>query len=207
MKSATWWVNGLYELQIAFMHMYPRIFCDETPMPVLDPEGGRPKTCQFWAHATDDRAWKGPAPPAVAYVFAASRGKKEIVEQLSTFTGVLQVDAYGAYKALAKDKRAAGEIKLAFCLAHYLENCFIWSTSVRMPRPKLFLLRRTLDKIGGSTRGRRGARRHHCRYRCGRHQPSRHMSPVRSGGTRDFGVAPSTLTAVAPYPVMEPTSG
>ena len=118
MKGAAWWAKGLYELQIAIMHTYPRVFCDETPMPVLDPGRGRPKTCQFWVHATDDRAWKGPAPPAVAYVFAASRGKKEIVEQLSTFTGVLQVDAYGAYKALAKDKRVAGEIKLAFCLAH-----------------------------------------------------------------------------------------
>ena len=53
------------------------------PMPVLDPGRGRTKICQFWAHATDDRAWKGPAPPAVAYVFAGGRGKKEIMAQLA----------------------------------------------------------------------------------------------------------------------------
>src|SRR5208337_2473038 len=74
MKQAAWMLEGLYELQLATMHRCPRLFCDETPMPVLAP--GRVKTSQFWAHATDDRPWAGPAPPAVAYVFAGGRGKK-----------------------------------------------------------------------------------------------------------------------------------
>jgi hypothetical protein len=76
---------------------YPRLFCDETPVRVLDPGRGRTKICQFWAHATDDRSWKGPAPPAVAYIFAGGRGKKEIAGQLAGFEGVLQVDGYAAY--------------------------------------------------------------------------------------------------------------
>ena len=29
-------------------------------MPVIEPGRKQTKTCQFWAHATDDRAWKGP---------------------------------------------------------------------------------------------------------------------------------------------------
>src|ERR1019366_4558222 len=99
------------------MHAHPRLFCDETSMPMLDPGRGKVKKCQIWAHAVDDRSWKGPAPPAVAYVFAGSRGKKEIAAQLTAFSGVLQVDGYGAYKALAKDD-AGGKIALAFCLAH-----------------------------------------------------------------------------------------
>src|SRR3954469_4022532 len=45
-----------------------RVFCDETPMPVLDPGRGQTKRGQFWSHAVDDRPWGGPAPPAVAYV-------------------------------------------------------------------------------------------------------------------------------------------
>ncbi len=61
MKQAAWWPKGLYELQLAEMHTGTRLFCDETPMRVLDPGRGRTKTCQFWAHATDDRAWRGPA--------------------------------------------------------------------------------------------------------------------------------------------------
>ena len=90
MGGAAWMAKGLYDLQLKTMHGFERLFCDETPMPVLDPGRGRTKVCQFWAHATDDRAWKGPAPPAVAYVFAGGRGKQEIVAQLAGFEGVLQ---------------------------------------------------------------------------------------------------------------------
>jgi transposase len=127
MKQAAWTLKGLYQLQLAAMHSHDRLFCDETPMPVLDPGRGRVRTCQFWAHATDDRAWKGPAPPAVAYVFAGGRGKKEIISQLATFAGVLQVDGYAAYTALAGDRRGLGEkgadaIRLAFCLVHARRN-------------------------------------------------------------------------------------
>jgi transposase len=92
MKRTAWMLKGLYLVQIAAMHAHPRLFCDETPVRVLDPGRGRTKICQFWAHATDDRSWKGPAPPAVAYVFASGRGKKEIAGQLAAFEGVLQVD-------------------------------------------------------------------------------------------------------------------
>ena len=122
MKHAAWMLKGLYQAQLAAMHARPRLFCDETPVRVLDPGRGRTKICQFWAHATDDRSWKGPAPPAVAYVFAGGRGKKEIAGQLAGFEGVLQVDGYAAYTALAGDKKRAGQIRLAFCLVHARRN-------------------------------------------------------------------------------------
>jgi transposase len=122
MKHAAWTVKGLYRLQLAAMHSHPRLFCDETPMPVLDPGRGRTKICQFWAHASDDRPWKGPAPPAVAYIFAGGRGKKEIMTQLAGFEGVLQVDGYAAYTSLAGDKKISGKICLAFCLVHARRN-------------------------------------------------------------------------------------
>ncbi|MGO8834177.1 MAG: IS66 family transposase [Roseiarcus sp.] len=122
MKQAAWTAKGLYELQLATMHGHARLFCDETPMRVLDPGRGRTKVCQFWAHATDDRSWKGPAPPAVAYVFAGGRGKKEIAAQLSGFEGVLHVDGYAAYTSLAGDKKNARKIRLAFCLVHARRN-------------------------------------------------------------------------------------
>lgn len=115
-KRTAWWLKGLYELQLHTIHMAPRVFCDETPMPVLDPGRHRPRTCQFWAHAMDDRPWGGPSPPAVAYVFANGRGADEITAQLSGFSGILQVDGYAAYKTLARSR--GGGIQLAFCLAH-----------------------------------------------------------------------------------------
>jgi transposase len=122
MKSAAWVAKGLHELQLKTMHGFERLFCDETPMPVLDPGRGRTRTCQFWAHATDDRSWKGPAPPAVAYVFAGGRGKKEIQTQLAGFEGVLQVDGYAAYASLAGDKKTLRKIRLAYCLVHARRN-------------------------------------------------------------------------------------
>ena len=118
MKRLAWMLKGLYVLQLRHMHTYPRLFCDETPMPVIEPGRKRTRICQFWTHATDDRSWKGPAPPAVVYVFAEGRGKKEIAEQLHDFSGVLQVDGYAAYKSLAGSKATNGRIRLAFCLAH-----------------------------------------------------------------------------------------
>ena len=115
-KRAAWWLKSLYELQLRMIQSSPRLFCDETPMPVLDPGRHRTRICQFWAHAMDDRPWGGPSPPAVAYVFADGRGTEEIAGQLTGFSGILQVDGYAAYKALARGH--GGAIQLAFCLAH-----------------------------------------------------------------------------------------
>jgi hypothetical protein len=35
-KRAAWWLKSLYELQLTTIQASPRLFCDETPMPVLD---------------------------------------------------------------------------------------------------------------------------------------------------------------------------
>ncbi len=96
------------------------MFCDETPLPRLDPGRKRTKVCQLWAQAVDDRPCNGPAPPAVAYIFAESRSAREIEGQLSSFAGVLQVDGYQAYKTVVKrrGKSNVAPMRLAFCLAH-----------------------------------------------------------------------------------------
>jgi len=114
---AAWWLKGLYDLQLRTIHGFPRIFCDETPLPVLEKGRRHTRKCQLWAHAVDDRPWQGPAPPAVAYVFATGRDTEAIVAQLGDrFAGVMQVDGYGAYKALAR-RTKPGRIRLAFCRA------------------------------------------------------------------------------------------
>jgi hypothetical protein len=115
---AAWWLEGLYDLQLKTIHSFGHIFCDETPLPVLEKGRRRTRKCQLWAHAVDDRPWQGPAPPAVAYVFSTGRDTEAIATQLGEdFSGILQVDGYSAYKALVKRNRR-GKIRLAFCLAH-----------------------------------------------------------------------------------------
>ncbi len=117
-KRVAWWLSALYELQLVKIHAHDRVFCDETRLPVIEKGRRRTKVCQLWAHAIDDRPWGGPAPPAVAYVFAQGRSHAEIAEQLKGYSGVLQVDGYGAYKALAKRRSGNTAIQLAFCMAH-----------------------------------------------------------------------------------------
>lgn len=115
-----WWLELLYDALTAFIRSQPRVFCGETPLPRLDPVRKRTKVCQLWAQAVDDRPWNGPAPPAVAYIFAESRSAREIEGQLSSFAGVLQVDGYQGYKTMVKrrGKSNVAPMRLAFCLAH-----------------------------------------------------------------------------------------
>ena len=46
--------------------------------------------------------WGGPAPPAVAYVYAEGRSMADLASQVQGCKGILQVDGYGSYKGLAR---------------------------------------------------------------------------------------------------------
>lgn len=45
-KRAAWWLESLYQL-LKTIQASPRLLCDETPMPVLDPGRHRTRICQF----------------------------------------------------------------------------------------------------------------------------------------------------------------
>jgi transposase len=111
---AAWYLAPLYAALRADLNASEKLFADETTAPVLDPGRGRTKTGQFWAYARDDRPWGGTSPPSVAYVYAPDRTKARPREHLAGFRGVLQVDGYAAYGALAE----TGDITLALCWAH-----------------------------------------------------------------------------------------
>ena len=91
-----------------------KLFADETTAPVLDPGRGRTKTGQLWAYARDDRPWGGADPLAVAYVYAPDRTASQPITHLAGFKGVLQVDGYAGYRALAQK----GDAGLALCWSH-----------------------------------------------------------------------------------------
>jgi len=96
-----------------------KLFCDETSAPVLDPGRGRTKTGYLWAIARDDRPWAGADPPAVVYLYAPGRGSEYALRHLAGFAGVLQVDGYTGYKALADPARPGGAVTLAYCWSHF----------------------------------------------------------------------------------------
>lgn len=112
---AAWYLRPLRDhIQDGLRHS-ERLFADETTAPVLDPGRGRTKTGQLWAYARDDRPWGGVDPPMVAYVYAADRKAERPEAHLGDFAGILQVDGYGGYAALARRRQ---HVRLAFCWAH-----------------------------------------------------------------------------------------
>lgn len=91
-----------------------KLFADETTAPVLDPGRGRTKTGQLFAYARDDHPWGGIDPPGVAYLYAPDRKAEQPLRHLQGFVGILQVDGYAGYKALAE----RNAVSLAFCWSH-----------------------------------------------------------------------------------------
>lgn len=118
---AAWYLRPLRDhIQDGLRHS-ERLFADETTAPVLDPGRGRTKTGQLWAYARDDRPWGGVDPPMVAYVYAADRKAERPEAHLGDFAGILQVDGYGGYAALARRRQ---HVRLAFCWAHVRRNFY-----------------------------------------------------------------------------------
>ena len=111
---AAWHLRPVHERLLAHLRSSPRLFADETTAPVLDPGRGRTKTGQLWTYARDDRPWGGSDPPAVAYIYAPDRKAARPAGHLVGYIGVLQVDGYAGYRALAEKNH----IHLAFCWAH-----------------------------------------------------------------------------------------
>ena len=111
---AAFLLRPIHERLLAMLKSSAKLFADETTAPVLDPGRGRTKTGQLWAYARDDRPWGGDDPPGVAYVYAPDRKAERPTAHLAGFKGVLQVDGYAGYRAVAE----RGDIALAFCWSH-----------------------------------------------------------------------------------------
>jgi transposase len=111
-------LQPLHDHLLARFNASPKLFCDETRCPVLDPGRGKTKTGFLWAIARDDRPWGGNDPPAVAYSYAPGRGGVHAVKLLDGFNGILQVDGYAVYKKLAAPARVGGPVTLAYCWSH-----------------------------------------------------------------------------------------
>jgi transposase len=123
-SRAAWWCKPLHALLAATILAAPKIFCDDTPLPVLDRTRRRTRIARLWSYAMDDRPWCGPAPPAVVYLYAEDRKGKHVEEHLAEFNGVLQVDAYAGYNRLTRRGGNRRPVTLSFCLAHARRKFF-----------------------------------------------------------------------------------
>jgi transposase len=114
---ACWWLAPLHELILGTVLASPRLFADDTTLPVLDPGRGRTKTGRLWCYAVDNRPWQGPGHPAAAYAYSEDRKAEHPVSHLRGFRGLLQVDGYAGFARLLAEA-ADTPPQLAFCWAH-----------------------------------------------------------------------------------------
>ena len=136
---AAWMLRPLHERLMERLKASETLFADETTAPVLDPGRGRTKTGQLWAYALEDRPWNGPDPPGVVYIYAIARrsGRSPTSPR---FQGVLQVDGYAGYRALAE----RGHVRLAFCWSHVRRR--FYELAAAGPAP---IASEALKRIGG----------------------------------------------------------
>jgi hypothetical protein len=163
--KAAFLLRPIHERLFERLKASDKLFADETTAPVLDPGRGRTKTGQLFAYARDDRPWGGAEPPGVAYLYAPDRKAEQPLRHLQGFVGILQVDGYAGYRALA-DRNA---VSLAFCWSHVRRKFYELAQSDPAPIATEALQRiAELYKIESDIRGcpadeRRAARRQRSR--------------------------------------------
>ncbi|MES2888534.1 MAG: IS66 family transposase [Pseudomonadota bacterium] len=109
----------LYEAHRAFVLAARVLNADETPVRMLVPGSGKTAKAYVWAYARGEH--DGTA--GVVYDFCTGRGSKYPAQFLADWRGTLTCDDYGGYDVVFKRE---GCIE-AGCLAHYLEDGFIFS--------------------------------------------------------------------------------
>ena len=114
---ACWWLAPLHELVLSTVLASPKVFADDTTLPVLDPGRGRTKTGRLWCYAVDNRPWCGPGHPAAAYVYSENRKGEHPQAHLRGFRDLLQVDGYAGFGGLLTGETDNAP-QLAFCWAH-----------------------------------------------------------------------------------------
>lgn len=149
--KAAFLLRPIHERLFERLKASDKLFADETTAPVLDPGRGRTKTGQLFAYARDDRPWGGAEPPGVAYLYAPDRKAEQPLRHLQGFVGILQVDGYAGYRALA-DRNA---VSLAFCWSHVRRKFYELAQSGPAPIATEALQRiAELYKIESDIRGR-----------------------------------------------------
>ena len=98
-----------------------RLFVDETTVPVLAPGSGKTRRDYLWAVARDQRGYGGADPPIVVFHHSRSRSSKTALNLMRDYGGggVLHVDGYAGYDALADPGRVMDPWDLAYCWTHW----------------------------------------------------------------------------------------
>lgn len=115
-----------------------KIHGDDTPVPVLCPGRSTTKQGRLWTYVRDDRPAGSTDPPAVWFRYSPDRKGERPRAHLSSFTGVLQADAYAGFERLYGER-----IQEAACWAHVRRNFYEIHAAMASP-----IAAEALDRIG-----------------------------------------------------------
>ncbi|HFU7369170.1 TPA: transposase, partial [Escherichia coli] len=82
-----------------------KVHADDIPVPVQEPGSGKTRTARLWVYVRDDRNAGSQMPPAVWFAYSPDRKGIHPQNHLAGYSGVLQADAYGGYRALYESGR------------------------------------------------------------------------------------------------------
>ncbi len=107
-------LEPLYDVLRQYVLMPGKVHADDIPVPVQEPGSGKTRTARLWVYVRDDRNAGSQMPPAVWFAYSPDRKGIHPQNHLAGYSGVLQADAYGGYRALYE----SGRITKAACMAH-----------------------------------------------------------------------------------------
>jgi transposase len=122
MSAAMRTLQPLYLLIEAHALSAERLHADDTTVPVL--AKGKVDTARIWTYVRDDRPFGGPAPPVALFYYSRDRRGEHPERHLSSYTGIIQADAYAGYNALLKAERSPKPLTRALCWAHARRHFF-----------------------------------------------------------------------------------
>lgn len=106
----------------AHVHAAERLHVDDTTVPVL--AKGKCRTGRLWTHVRDDRPFGGEVAPAAVFYYSPTREGEHPEKQLTTYTGIMQADAFAGFNDLYAPDRQPGLIIEAGCWSHFRRKFF-----------------------------------------------------------------------------------
>lgn len=108
-----------------------RIHGDDTTVPVL--AKAKTITGRLWAYVRDDRPFGGPSQPAAIFLYSRDRSGEHPSRHLTSYSGILQADAYSGFNDLYNPDRRPGPIVAAACWSHGRRKLFALAELAKSP--------------------------------------------------------------------------
>jgi len=108
-----------------------RLHGDDTTVPVL--ARGKTITGRLWVYVRDDRPFGGPPHPAAMFYYSRDRRGEHPCRHLTSYSGILQADAYDGFNDLYAAGRKPAPITEAACWSHGRRNLFKLAEVAKAP--------------------------------------------------------------------------